>query len=356
MKKSLLMFVLCAAGMLLPSCGKTDSADSEAKKSDTPATEVSEAPATEASEAPATEASKTNPFATYTGEQFASEDFTTKTISHQLSAGPLNENISYGMAFYINMNLYADGSVKVDLRNYLSCFSTYYYGAWNTKKDEDGFDALNVVLTYIADVNSDGSQTAVAVKTTKLLSSSSDGIYTWTEFTYSKTGTSQMFSGKADLVSEATIKYATDEAFHEAVDQIVVSTQFEAAITSPQAGTLRVIGTSNGDAKAYFAYDYNGTIINLAKWEGGKYSPKMDMSGAINGYTFDFTEVSGVNQKFVVENTTDTDGNVVVGTFEFTATATLPQTTEASTFTATLSYVATPTVDKDGKPLATTAE
>jgi hypothetical protein len=264
----------------------------------------------------------------------------------------MSETAAWGFAFDLCADLYSDGSVLVDLRNYLSCTSNYYFGAWDLGKDEDGYNFLNVAVLFEGKTTDIKGETLEA-KSTYTLNESATHTFNWTMNMNIYPGGN---ARTMDLTGSATAKYADFATFHTAVDDPLVKIEFDGAVkdtSGATTGTVKLIGLSNGVANAYYIVDYNGSSVRAGKWEGGKYSTvgASQTNPAGTEVDFDFTEVSAIGVKYSSAVTAGTGS--VAATYgdiaDFTAKLTTPQGESTVKVTLTKAEIS---VAKDGTPIA----
>lgn len=339
-RQSLFAVALLCSSMLLAACGQTG--NSSAPASVTPTTS-SETPATTSTPTTSSATPVVNKFRSYTGDQFLAETWTNKTVSYQFfSETPNDDTKSYGMAFYACADLYSDGSIYLDVRNYLSCKSTIYYGAWDATKDSDGYTLLKIATLFVKKSDTE----TVAHKYTYDCPISSTNTFTWTDCKFLLV-VGQSYSRNITMTGSATAKYASWDAYHTAVDKISVSVEFDGAMGT---STIKMVGLSNGVAKAFLYSQYNGSTVKAHTWDGGIYTPGIDNSGAATGYSFDFTSVTEVAKKF---ESTVTSG--AASDIAFTASFVNPMTSATVDVTATLSKAGTISIDKDGAAVSSSS-
>lgn len=321
MKKSLLGIAVLASTMLLAGCGPSTTSATTSQ----PAT-TSAAPAV-------------NKFRSYTGAQFIAEDYSKKTVAYQFVSQEPYEIKEYGIGYHVCINLYTDGSLYLDARNFYSSSSWIYYGAWDVTKDSDGYNQL-VVAELFENNGQNGTGTdCTECKKTATLPESSTGTFSWTVYINMAPG---QYERTITAIGSKTATYDSFEAFHKAVDIISVKTEF---IGTNANGTFRVLGLSNGTANAYYYVTYNGSVVRAGKWEGGKYSND-GVSATLTtgtGYTFDFTSVTNVGAKFTT--TIASDGTVAPFTFTAKVSDMSGKLTEVS---GSVSKAATIDVKTDG--------
>lgn len=272
MKKTIAIILTLIMALVLVACGGSN--DNAAS------TTTNNAPT--AAEPAATEEVNAETFRHYSDEQWLNESFDNKAIAYQFVSPETNmDSIDYGYAFAACVNLYTDGSARVDLRNVVADRSDMHFGFWTLEESEYG---NSIELTIRRVVALSGTE-LLDHKYTYTIYEEDDGSYS---FNFDFGITPGAYYRQIAVEGSANVQYAAPEDFYAAVAMIVETHFFTSA--EPNNGfTAELHIYSNNTALLTLYTEYNGANTAVCNAEGTvNYILSADNS-TVDGYRVNLT-------------------------------------------------------------------
>lgn len=224
---------------------------------------------------------ETNKFENYKKEDWLKEEFDGKSKSYQFIGDWEMGVASYAMDFSFLVNLYSDGSLRMEQMNIYSASSYYYYGYWNLTTTEDGkqIDWSTTCMTNVTPNN------LVNAEYDYTFYEKSDGTYSsGIKFCLAP----GQYVRDATVTGSSKIVYATDEAFHEAKKVVVTTAIFEGSNETTGA-KLTITVKSDNTIQVVMKMDYNGAETAVYNATGTIQIVASEDGQAVTGYKLTIT-------------------------------------------------------------------
>lgn len=277
MKKNIAIILTLVMALALIACG-----GSSGNAASTTASSTASAGSTTAAEPAAAEEIDAETFRHYTDEQWLQENFDNKEIAYQFVSPETNrDSIDYGYAFAACVNLYTDGSARVDLRNVVGDRSDMHFGFWTLEESDYG---NSIELTIRRVVALSGTE-LLEHKYTYTIYEEEDGSYS---FNFDFGITPGAYYRQIAVAGSANVQYATLEDFYAAV-AMIVETHFFASAEPNNGFTAELHLYSNNTALLTLYTEYNGANTAVCNAEGTvSYILSADNS-TVDGYRVNVT-------------------------------------------------------------------